>query len=177
MNMTYANALRYSLLGGMFIRRILFCGLLLVLCTSVLAQSQGETQELADVLDKHNGIVLTATQNLLGMASAAPEPEAMRIDFITCTTGPIQVDIQHLVNLSSLHSMMVDSRDQGMLHRLLVIQANGFLRMSERAVRHVNQNLALLRSQAAIAEAQKLRDAIQAIQERIRHTIPKASSP
>jgi hypothetical protein len=141
------------------------------------AQSPADMEKLSDFLDKQNEIVLLAQQNLIGMGLGLSEPESSRIDQITNITVTVQMATQALVTLSHIHSMMRDERDRMIVYRHTVTQARSVVKHSELSNRAVNRNLALLRSPAAISEAQKLRDALQAIERQVMQTIPKSMEP
>jgi hypothetical protein len=153
--------------------RIGVLALLSLLYLPAFAQSQADTARLSEVLDKQNEIMLSTQGNLIEMTSGLPEPEATRVDHITVYADSVQYGTQHLIVLTSLHSKMRDTEDRDLVRGYVTLQARYLLKTTNNALHGLNTNLGRLRSPAAIADVQKLRETIQAIQTRVREAFPK----
>ena len=146
--------------------------LLLVVPADVYGQTQKQAISLAEEIDRVNLELSTAGLNLSQMVPRLPSSELVEGAEIGNRADVIEVLFAQISVLARIYSVMETDRDRMFVRVYLFETAKQSTRTIERSLRSINQCLVGLRTPAAIAEAQKIRDAIQKLHSQIRATIP-----
>lgn len=153
-------------------KKILSIALCGVMCFSVAAygQTPDQSAKFADSLSTLVEKLDESGKNLLDMAYSLPagstDQETLlfiqdNLMFTGAVIGKVEI-------LAVIHSSMESPKDQLVVKRYLNISAEHASGVSERAVSNVNRKLVSVKSAAAIAEMQKIRDLLQSIGKELR---------
>jgi hypothetical protein len=76
--------------------------------------------------------------------------------------------------VTSIHSLMIDPKDQQIVKGYVALQAKGAVAQADLSIRYINNSLARLKTQVAILELMKARDLIQSMRDDVNQLIPLA---
>lgn len=99
-------------------------------------------------------------------------PDSDLISYAADSAGDANTAFDKLNVYVSIHSLMIDPRDQAMVKRFFPLQAKHALQVADQTLPYINKLLAKLTSQAAILELQKARDLIRTMRDEVKKSIP-----
>jgi len=145
--------------------------LILAVQASCIAQTVAQSAVISAKLDK-TGMELSQTIINLRQMNDVNLPDSDLISYATDSASGADTSFDKLNVYVSIHSLMVDARDQAMVKRFIPLQAKSALKVADRTLPYINKLLAKLKSQAAILELQKARDLIQTMRDEVQKSIP-----
>lgn len=149
---------------------ILLSGLALSVPAQALTLEQAT--KLVSFLNSTTTELAQAKTNLLQMSSGMPLGESIQIDTIYDSITTTDCYFQKLNIVTNIYSLMQDSRDQAISKNYINLIAKHTVTSANTTINVLNRQLATIRSPAAIAEAQKIRDLVQKIRDEIQRTVP-----
>jgi hypothetical protein len=135
--------------------------LTLALMPLARGQDQGQAGKLAEFLGRTDQEASTAATNLVQMGPGLMPPESDVIEAIHGSTVAASAYLDKLNQVTFIYSIMRDKVDRDLVRQLMLLQAKHTVRGCDLAIEQINRRLGMLRSPAAIAEAQKVRDLLQ----------------
>ena len=153
--------------------RTVLAVLAVVLCffqpSPAFAQTKADAYKMSGVLEEISQEINRVRKNILEMSRGLPEAESDTATFLYDFTAVMEEQLSVLSMLGTLYSLMVHPKDEATARQIMVAYARTL--NVPLITKAINERLGRLRSPPAIAEAQKLRDAIQRGQDVIRGTV------
>lgn len=156
--------MRRSLIGGI--------ALLLAFAASAHAQTKAQADKLSDYLYKAAEDISQVTINLIEMERGMQPPDDFHTSSVYEVAKNAQGSYDKLHIVVTIYSMMKDSRDQATVKKYIQPLAKHAIAASNSAISTANRSLGGLKSPAAIAEVQKVRDILQRVRDEIQRSVP-----
>jgi predicted PurR-regulated permease PerM len=152
--------------------RTLMASLLIVVSSTVVAQTAEQAARLLNLFDTTGLEFSYAIKNVSEMASGVPAAEGERLDRIAEFAASADSRLNHLSDLVFLYANISSPEDRALTRKVMTRTAKYVLAIWAVSLKSINRNLAGLRSPAAVAEAQKVRDRLQTLTDAVRQTFP-----
>lgn len=150
----------------------------IALSLALMSTAHGQTIDQAKIykvavfLNQASSELDQSQTNLLQMIEGMQSPESDRTMMIYDSATRTQDGIGLLLIVAEIHSLMVDIKDEATVKSVLVLLAKNAISVTNTTIGVINRELAKIRSPAAIAEAQKARDQIYMIRDKIQQAFP-----
>jgi hypothetical protein len=149
---TYKKAITMKIIVGL--------ALFFSLCGIGNAQSQSSVKEFSDrLLEKHNVLDKISTNILQMMQGAISETDFSRGIRAHDPVEIIQADVNSLLMVSGIYTLMVDDRDIKVVKVFFDISCRTTISRGELAIETINKILPTIQSAALVNEVTNLRDA------------------
>lgn len=127
---------------------------------SCFAQTIAESKVTSAKLEKTTSELLVITTNLIEINNPNL-PDFELINNLQSTASTSYFLFEKLWMTTSIHSLMIDPKDQHIVKGYVLITAKAAIAMADISTRYINKSLTGLKTEAAVSELIKARDFIQ----------------
>jgi hypothetical protein len=156
-----------------FFRTLLASFFIVALQPSCFAQTIAQSRVASAKLEKTTSDLLKITTNLIEI-NGPHLTDFELINYVHNSASASFYFFDKLWIVSSIHSLMIDPKDQQIVKGYVALQAKGAVAQADISIRHINNSLTRLKTQVAIFELMKARDLIQSMRDDVNQLIPLA---
>lgn len=137
--------------------------------TRTSAQTVNQAEAYGAFLDKSGVTITQAVSNLEQIGRGLPDREFRSVAYVLVGGLEAAAMVARTADIAHAYSSMQGSADSEVLRRDLSALAGGLVASCDTEIQKINFNLGSLKSPAAVAESQKVRDSIQGVRDQSDH--------
>jgi len=130
------------------------------------AMSEAQARKLSESVFTE---VLARAQNLHGIAESLNGHEAQAVGEICVSATVANDNVQWFASLATIYQRMESQNDKSEVQMWAARQLDSTKKALEIHINHINSLLVVVRTPAALSEAQKIRDSLQQVRRELEH--------